>query len=343
MKDADRIVKFILLALIAVCVAGVLLSVMAPAAKKPAGQTAGANAARSAAPSGAANSSGAGNSSRGVSAESSAITIEAVKLVPQKITKQIKINGDVSCRSEISLYADTSGKLVRYETGVGTDVAKGDIIALIDPSKPGSSYTVSPVRSTINGTIISLQHTAGETVSASSPVATIGVLDDLEIITYVPEKYIAVLKKGLTAQISLVPFPGAIFSAVVTQVSPVVDTASRTVEIRLDVKDALKKLKPGMFAVITLVTENANGVMVVPKTAVRTYNNSLVVYVVDSGNKAKRIVVTTGLSNDASIQLVTGVKFGDQVIVSGSVSDGTLVRQTAETTPAETTLSESGI
>jgi membrane fusion protein (multidrug efflux system) len=321
MRDIDRTVKFVLLGLIAVCAIGVLVSLFVPkgtkAAKGPAmGNGSGENGGKNAKPGRDGNGAGI----------SSAITVETLLLVPSTIQKTIKINGDVTSRSEISLYADTSGKLVRYEADIGTEVVKGTVIALIDPSKPGSSYAVSPVRSTINGTIISLPYMVGETVTVSSPVAAIGVLDDLEVISYVPEKYTGVLKKGLTARISLVTYPGETFDAAVSQVSPVVDRVSRTVEIRMKIGDGRSRMKSGMFAAITLVTEEARDVLAVPKGAVRLYNGGTVVYAVDGDKMARRRPVITGLADDLSVELLSGVETGEEIIVSGSVSDGTKVR-----------------
>jgi len=334
MKDFDKTVKIVLLVLIAVCVAGILYSVLKPAGKTAAGFGApgssgvpGASGALAAGTATAADK-GKADGTAGTRAKpvDNAITVEAVRLVPETLTRSIRINGDVVSRSQISVYADTPGKLTGYETNVGTLVEKGAVIAYIDPSRPGSAYAASPVRATIDGTVISLPRIAGETVSTSLPVAVIGDLESPEILTYVSEKYIAVLKKGLSAQVSLVPFPGVRFDSSVIQISPVVDASSRTVEVRLSVADPNRRLRPGMFAIISLVTENIKNAMVVPKIAVRTYNADYVVYVVDPEKKARRRTVTTGLSNDTSVVLVSGVEFGDRVIVSGSVSDGTAVR-----------------
>ncbi len=301
MKDFDKAVKLVLLLLIAACVAGILFAVLKPAGKSAAGapgapgaaSAAGAPGARPAA-SGAASTPG----ERPARLADNAITVEAVTLAPQTLTKSIKINGDVVSRSQVSVFADTPGKLTGYEVSVGSVVEKGAVVAYVDPSKPGSAYAASPVRASIAGTVI-------------FPVAVIGDLESPEIITYVSEKYSAVLKNGLPAQVSLVPFPDERFDASVIQISPVVDASSRTVEVRLSVRDPRLRLKPGMFAVITLVTQDVRNAKVVPKTAVRTYNADYVVYVADRGNKARRRTVTTGLSND---------------IVSGSVSEGTAVR-----------------
>ncbi|ULQ58739.1 efflux RND transporter periplasmic adaptor subunit [Brucepastera parasyntrophica] len=308
----DRIVKIILLILIGICVIYIGVAVFSNILKGNGQEASGPAAVRT--------------------ALTGVITVEAVTISPATIIQTIRLNGDISSRSQISLYPDTSGKLVQYEKNVGDPVRTGDIVALVDPSRPGAAYTASPVRSTINGTIISLPYTIGETVSTTSPIATVGRLNDLEIITHVPEKYIAVLRTGLPASVTLAPYPDEVFGAVVDQVSPVVDVSSRTVEIHLRITSTGRDLKPGMFAVVTLVTQQASGTMVVPKTAVRTYNNTSVVYTIDEDSIAHRREIVTGLTNDNEVQILAGISLGDQVVVSGSISEGTPVRVLSQDT-----------
>lgn len=335
--DFDKIIKLVLVGLIALCMISLVVAVKSSggssaAAGGPPGMSGGApsgapsSGAAGAAPSDTAGAP-AGMSTQSKSAgTSAAITVEAVTLAPASIQTSIRLNGDVSSKSQISIYPDTSGKLVRYEVSVGTQVKKGDVIAYVDPSKPGASYVSSPVRSSIDGTVIALSQDAGGTVSTSSAIATVGALTALEIITYVPEKYISVVHTGLQARVTLAPYPDKSFAAVVSQVSPVVDSTSRTIQIKLSVTDNSNELRPGMFAVITLVTKEASGAMVVPSAALKSYNNKDVVYVIDSDGLARRKEVSVGLSNDTSVQLLSGVSLGDQVIISGSVTDGTTVR-----------------
>ncbi|HPO03374.1 MAG TPA: efflux RND transporter periplasmic adaptor subunit [Treponemataceae bacterium] len=319
--SADRIIQLFLLAFIFIFGAAILVAVFTPdkadAQKAP--------AAGNASPAEQKKTPGASGGDK-----QNAITVAVRDIAPADIEKAIRINGDVASRSEISIYADASGKLVDYKVGPGAEIKKGGVIALVDPSRPGSPFAVSPVRSTIDGTVISLPYKIGETISVSSPVAKVGVIDELELITFVPEKYVAVLRSGLKASVALVPFPGEAFSARVARVSPVVDSVSRTVEAVLvfDAKD--ERLKPGMFAAISLVTEKRSGVCVVPRSALRIYNGETVVYTVDADSKARRVRVSTGLMNDKDAEIVSGLSFGDAVIYSGSVSEGTPIRRVAE-------------
>lgn len=313
MKNIENKIQLALLCLIAVAVLALIIGLFSE--RKTTTPTGGA---RSGTVNGTKSPKPAGNGA--------VLTVGAAYAEPSSLIQTIRLNGDVSSRSNISLYADIAGKLVSCDAGIGTFVRRGSIVARVDPSRPGAPYAVSPVRSTIDGTITEFPFTVGEAVSTTSPVAVVSTLDDLQVITHVPEKYIAILRTGLSAEVSLVSYPEETFSARISMVSPVVDSSSRTVEIRLNIDDPKQRLRHGMFAVIVLVTRQVHDTIIVPKTAVRTYNQENIVYVIDDQGIARRTVVQTGLANDTDIQLISGVSFGDTIVASGAVSDGSPVR-----------------
>ena len=101
--------------------------------------------------------------------------------VSGQITDLLEVNGDVIPDSSVDLYADNSGKLSRLYVELGDYVRKGQIIAEVDPSKPGMSYTANPVKAAISGTVTSLPMDIGATVSTQVPLATVGQLQHLQV------------------------------------------------------------------------------------------------------------------------------------------------------------------
>ena len=130
---------------------------------------------------------GAGAGGQGVAV----ITVSAKKIEPETIQNTVKVTGNVSSVSEISIYPDTSGKILSIEKNLGDSIKKGERIASIDPSKPGASYVASPVVATVSGTVIDLPVSVGEAVSSSTAIATVGSLTDLQLKIHVAEKYSA--------------------------------------------------------------------------------------------------------------------------------------------------------
>lgn len=258
--------------------------------------------------------------------EANTVTVSAKTIVPETIRSTVKINGEVESKSSINIYPDTSGKVTEIVKGLGASVKKGEIIAYVDPSKPGSAYAVNPVVSTVTGTVISMPVNPGDTVSSNTVIGAVGSLRDLKITVYVSEKYSGYLKKGLNAFVSFTSMPGEEFSAKVTSVSPVVNNSNRTVETVLELDKYDSRIKPGMFATVSLVIQEEDNSFVVPKSAIKTYNTDSTVFVIDENNTAKRVVVTTGISNDNDIQITSGLEEGMQVITAGSATEGSPVK-----------------
>ena len=258
--------------------------------------------------------------------EANTVTVSAKTIVPETIRSTVKINGEVESKSSINIYPDTSGKVTEIVKGLGASVKKGEIIAYVDPSKPGSAYAVNPVVSTVTGTVISMPVNPGDTVSSNTVIGAVGSLRDLKITVYVSEKYSGYLKKGLNAFVSFTSMPGEEFSAKVTSVSPVVNNLNRTIETVLELDKYDSRIKPGMFATVSLVIQEEDNSFVVPKSAIKTYNTDSTVFVIDENNTAKRVVVTTGISNDNDIQITSGLEEGMQVITAGSATEGSPVK-----------------
>ena len=258
------------------------------------------------------------------------ITVSAKEMQKETIRSTVKLNGDVTSKTEVTAFPITSGKVVQLKKSLGDSVKKGEVIAYVDPSKPGATYAASPVSAPVGGTIIALNISTGDTVNSGTAIATVGSLTDLEIVTYVSEKYSAYLRKGLPAFVSLVSATDEFFPATVDTLSPVVDNQTRTIRIGLKLDEDDKRIKPGMFASIRLVIKQEDDTFVIPKKALKTYNDKDCVFIIED-NTAKRVFVTTGISNDSDIQITSGLNTGDIVITAGSVTEGSPVKIAATT------------
>lgn len=257
--------------------------------------------------------------------QANSISVSVKKMERETIQSTIKVTGDISSTSEINIYPDTSGKITRILKNIGENVSKGEIIAYIDPSKPGSAYAANPVIATISGTIIDLPKNIGDTVNNSTTIATIGSLTDLKITTHVAEKYSAFLKPNLPAYVSISSNPEK-FEATTFKISPVVNKTNRTILVELKFDKYNKIFKPGMFATVDLVIQEEKNTFVIPKKAIKNFNNKSTVFIVDENNQAKRVEITTGISNDSDIAVTSGLEKGMQVITAGSVTEGSFVK-----------------
>ena len=240
----------------------------------------------------------------------------------------INTNGDIEAVNSVTVYPDIGGKIVSTNVTLGSPVRRGDVIARVDPSEPGSSYTLSPVLAPINGSIIKTPLKVGTKVTTSSAVTTIGDIASLQITAKIPERYVASLRTGLKAEISLEAYPDAVFAATVTHVSPVLDVNARTKEIVLTFDENDTRINAGMFGKVKLYTLDYGGAVALPSDAVVTKGDKPYLYVVKSDDTVEQREITLGQSVDGTVQVLSGIEEGERVVVEGGqvLSNGVKVR-----------------
>ena len=250
------------------------------------------------------------------------------------IENSVVINGDVLARNQVSIFPTMSGKLVDARISIGDRVGRGDIVAMVDPSRPGEVYSFSPVISTIAGTVLQAPYSIGDTISTQSALFVVGDLSGLWLETFVPERFVSAVRLGLRAQVSLESIPGETFFAEVSEVSPVLEPASRTLRIRLRFIDGQgrpdtdARIKAGMFATLSLVTMTRSNVPVIPRSSVINTYGSWIVFTIDEKNIARRHELDLGIESEELFEVLSGISLGDKVVVQGQnfLTDGDPVR-----------------
>jgi len=239
------------------------------------------------------------------------------------------MNGDVLAANQVAIFPTVAGRITRTNFQIGDRVNRGTVVAMVDPSRPGQIFSESPVVSTVAGTILQMPVHRGDTVSTQTAIVVVGDLSTLIVETFVPERFTNAAQRGLTAQVTLEAMPGEIFTAVVDEVSPVLDPASRTVRIRLRFSGpADPRIRAGMFATVSLVTNTRRDVPIIPKPSVISTYDSWVVFTVDGRNLASRRTVTLGIESELFVEVLSGLEIGDRVVSAGQnfLTDGDLVR-----------------
>ena len=249
----------------------------------------------------------------------------------------VNTNGEVESQNSVSVYPDMGGKVISTSVMLGSSVKKNDIIAYVDPSEPGTNYRSSPVYAPISGSVISTPLKNGKKVTTSTAIAIIGDINNLQVTANVPERYVAVLKKGLKAEVSVEAYPGVIFEATVSRVSPVVDATTRTKEVILTFDRHDERINAGMFAKVKLYTSKYSGKLVVPSDAIITNDDDVsYLFVVNDDYTVSRRTVKTGKAIDGMIQVTDNLMAGERVVYEGmlSLSDGANVNDLAKPKPA---------
>ncbi len=286
---------------------------------------------------GAAGGMPSGGPGMGKSGGNTVFTVRSVEAKKAVLSDYVITNGEVESQTAVEVFPSMSGKIAQINVMLGSHVNRGDVIAKVDPSEPGTKYALSPVEAPISGSIVSSPLKIGTTVTTNSAVTMIGDIDNLQISCSIPERYVAELKTGLNAEVSLEAYPGIVFSATVSRVSPVVDSSTRTKEIILNFDKKDSRVNAGMFAKVKLYTTRYSGQLVVPSDAVVLNDDgSAYLFVVNDNNTVSRREVKTGKSVDSMIQITDNLMAGEKVVYEGmlSLSEGAKVNDLSNPKPA---------
>ena len=242
-------------------------------------------------------------------------TIQAVraeKLVQSDLRKFIELNGNIRAEKSLNVYPSKAGKIAGSPVHLVSKVKKGDAITYVDPSLPGSHYSLHEVSSPINGTVISIPLKEGTHVTTETAVVIVGDLSNLHIITYIPERYVSYLKNGLDADLTLEAYPSETFRAVISAVSPVLDEATRTKEVILSFIQNDSRINAGMFADIKLYLKDFKNVFSVPTSCILENCGKKFVYIISSLENAP------GQNAARLTEIITGEEIASRTIVTFS-------------------------
>jgi len=272
-------------------------------------------------------------------AEAPIFAVNTTQTARGQIQDYIALSGDIVAGSTVDAYSEAAGKVTRLFVAVGNRVARGAPIAAVDPSRPGMTFRESIVTAPISGTIVALPAQVGMTISQAVPLARIAGGGALEIKLFVAERFISKMSMNLPCEISLDAWPGDVFQGSVSEVSPTVDPASRTMEVKINVNNAGSKLKAGMFAKVRIITESKNNIVKIPASAVVNRFGEQYVFSVDRTNAdnpvAVKRVITPGILIDGVMEIQEGLSADEEIVIRGQtlLSDGTRVNIVEQTAP----------
>ncbi len=192
------------------------------------------------------------------------------------------------------------------------------------------------ITSPIDGIILAKDVEEGQTVAASFSTPTLFTiaqdLTDMRVIAKVDEADIGEVKEGQRATFTVDAYPDDLFEGRVTQVRQNGETENNVVtyEVVISAPNPALKLKPALTANVTIFTLEANDVLSIPTKAFRfipAAENLPKECVIEDcegqpkvwtmqGNKAKAVIVKTGITNGTRTEVLEGLAEGDEIIVS---------------------------
>jgi len=189
------------------------------------------------------------------------------------------------------------------------------------------------IRAPLDGVVSERNVSVGDYVQnmgSAAPMFRIVDARVLELVATVPSSRIAALKVGQPLSFTSDALPGREFVGQVSFINPSADEASRTVKVKAEVPNPEDALRPGLFVKGRIVTGTRSGVLAVPRSALVSWDTAArtaVVFVVEAG-AARRKTVQTGAAAGEGVEVVGGLRAGEEVVTRGgfNLKDGDRIR-----------------
>jgi len=174
-----------------------------------------------------------------------------------------------------------------------------------------------PIYAPMQGIIVAHNIHKHKFVEEDEPMMVIADLSTVWVEANIYEHQLEWIKRGLLSEIKVKSLPGKKFKAQLTYIYPELDSRTRTLKVRMLVANPDRLLIPNMFAEVHVFSEAKNNVLTLPREALIVTGQRESV-ILDLGNgKYKPVTVVTGMRNQEMIEILSGIKNNDRVVVSG--------------------------
>jgi len=209
------------------------------------------------------------------------------------------------------------------------EAAKAQLLqadAAVNTAKPNDKDTV--VEAPISGIIGEKYFEAGDMASMAMPLVTVVQMERVKIKFDATEEALGKLAIGQKAEITVKSYPDEVFEGKVIKISPVLDPLTRMAEVEVIINNPGKKLKPGMFARVNVITGSLANVIVVPRYATventtlqrvagkdEVVKNYYVFVVKDSTVEQRKLGIT--YVNHVNVAVDSGINVGEKIVIEG--------------------------
>jgi cobalt-zinc-cadmium efflux system membrane fusion protein len=189
------------------------------------------------------------------------------------------------------------------------------------PTDDGDAATSSAfvLNSPVTGTVIERTAVLGQLLDPSMPAFRVGNLATLWVTVHAFERDAVRIRQGVAARLSFPALPGQDFDGTVTMVGRQVERESRTVPVRIGVKNRDNLLRPGMSASATLpVGASGAVILAVPVASVQRVRNEWCVFLPKDANHFEIRRVGRGRDLGSEVEILSGLRAGETVVVDGA-------------------------
>ncbi len=299
------------------------------------------------------------------------ITVQAVvvKARRQAVSETLPLIGTISANEMVDIKPETDGIIqeIRYEEG--QRVEKGQLLVLLDDSKPATSLAEAEanfqlskatfgrskelrkdglvsqqefdqvaatfavnqagldrkrrelrdtrILAPFGGVMGSRQISPGQVVNRTTTLGSLVDLDSVKVEVEIPEKYLGQIQIGQNLTFTVAAYPKQEFPGHLYFIAPQISESLRTAGVKARIANPNHLLRPGMFASLTLTLTLRESALVIPDAAIINNGDVSMVFVVGRDELASRRTVKIGERLAGKVEILDGLKEGEDVIVEG--------------------------
>ena len=186
--------------------------------------------------------------------------------------------------------------------------------------KTAEDHQINPIidlYAPIGGKIVENNAVLGAMVDQDTEILTIMNPNSLRVDTEIYEKDIAKIREGQDVEVRVHAYPDEVFKGRIQYVGDIFKEDTRPITVHTEVANTDYKLKPGMFADITIHLNHHDRVISLPKSAILDDKDLELVFVM-RGDEYVPLIIETGLRQGDYVQIVSGIQEGDVVVTNGN-------------------------
>lgn len=179
-----------------------------------------------------------------------------------------------------------------------------------------------PIHAPFAGRVIARSVTRGEVVGPTDKLFAVADLSRVWVLAGVPEKDIPFVLRHANGEraveVLLSAYPNEVFRGRITYVGDVLNPETRTMQLRVDVSNADRRLKPEMFGTVRLYSDPEPDALMIPEEAVQRDRDRLFVFVPQEAGTFQVREVLVGESNGGMVRVLRGLQEGEAIVARGA-------------------------
>jgi membrane fusion protein, multidrug efflux system len=238
-----------------------------------------------------------------------------------QLQAQAKLDAITFARDRKQLAADAISQAQLDTDRANLDAANAQVVA------QQATMAEKTVRAPFAGRLGIRQVDLGQYLQPGTAIVPLEQLDPLFVDFYLPQQDIARLQVGQMVDVGIDAYPGRSYKAKIAAIGATVDAATRSISVRAVMQNDNLRLRPGMFASVSVEAGAAKNAVTLPQTAIAYSSYGDTVYIVKHGKDAQghanlvvsQVFVTLGDMRGDQVQVLSGVQPGDEVVTAGQV------------------------